>query len=109
MVARVVVIVGLAAGAVACLSTPPPVQLDGGADATATVDAADCPVDEDGDGYLHAACPNALPADCADDVAAVHPGAYDACDDGTDQDYLGGDLPAAPRWRSTAPRPPTTR
>ncbi len=89
-------IVAVVAGA-GCLSTPPPAQYDAApqADADVSVDAADCPVDDDGDGYLHAACAatDPLPSDCDDGLAAVHPGAFDSCDDGVDQDCLGGDLP----------------
>ncbi len=41
--------------------------------------------DKDGDGF-------ALPEDCSDTDAAIHPGAPEKCGDGVDQDCNGGDI-----------------
>jgi hypothetical protein len=47
------------------------------------VDPDDC----DGDGYTVA------DGDCDDEAPGVHPGAEEICDDGIDQDCVGGDDP----------------
>ncbi len=47
-------------------------------------------VDEDGDGYQSDGCETAW--DCNDSDASIHPGAFDVCDDGIDQDCSGADL-----------------
>lgn len=54
-----------------------------------TDDVCAPPPDTDGDGY-------AAGADCDDGDASRHPGAFEICGDGVDQDCDGGDLPCAP-------------
>ncbi len=67
---------------------------DAGIDAPVDdVDAGPC--DGDGDGYLAAECESALPADCNDDVAEIHPGAFDDAGDDVDEDCLDGALKEA--------------
>ncbi len=61
----------------------------GGGDPTDTADGGSDgggggPLDEDGDGYT-------VDEDCDDQVATVHPGAYETCWDGVDQDCDGVD------------------
>ena len=48
-------------------------------------------VDEDGDGYVTAYPPNCAGTDCDDTDPTIHPGAYDWCDDGIDQNCDGED------------------
>lgn len=82
----------------ACLSAPTPAVIDGdggvvdGAPGDGPPADAGCS-DEDGDGYLAAGCAGADPQalDCVEGNAAVHPGAYDAPDNATDEDCLDGD------------------
>lgn len=62
------------------------------ADAQPAADAA-C-VDVDQDGYLPAGC-GGVAADCAEGVAAVHPGALEVVDNDIDEDCLDGDLSSA--------------
>jgi hypothetical protein len=49
-------------------------------------DCAPCITDEDGDGYIAAACGG---TDCDDASAEAHPGAAEICDDGADNDCDG--------------------
>jgi len=49
------------------------------------------PNDQDADGYAS----NGNPPDCDDTDPTVHPGGFDKCGDGVDQDCLGGDLDCA--------------
>lgn len=53
-----------------------------------------CPpcADGDGDGYTNDACGG---LDCDDADATIHPGAEDVCEDGIDQDCVGGDRTCA--------------
>ncbi|MBW2703345.1 MAG: hypothetical protein JRF33_21210, partial [Deltaproteobacteria bacterium] len=48
-----------------------------------------CNTDADGDGYISTDCPGGT--DCDDTDPTVHPGAYDWCGDGIDQDCNGWD------------------
>jgi hypothetical protein len=88
-VRAVPVVCVLVTGAAACLSTPPPADVD--ARIADAVDADPCP-DGDGDGW-----PADLPGcgryrDCADDNSARHPGALELDDGVADLDCDGAPL-----------------
>lgn len=66
------------------------------ADEIATLAEPDSPpcIDYDGDGYgwpLSAGCSPDVEPDCDDDDPQIHPGTFDACGDGIDQDCDGSD------------------
>ena len=62
-------------------------------DASSTADAANCPdgvnTDMDLDGFASAACLGSPGGDCDDSNPAVHPGAFEVCNDHLDDDCNG--------------------